>query len=69
MLRERQREVNTGHLFERKLHLDYSANHHPTQLHAANDIDCCFMAILSWGEPARPRIRENFAAILCRVCL
>ena len=48
MLKEMQREVNTGHPFERKLHIDYSANCHPTQLHAANDIDCCFMDILSW---------------------
>ena len=34
--------------FERRLHIDYSTNNHQTQLHAANDIDCCFMAILSW---------------------
>ena len=40
-----QREVNTGHPFERKLHIDYSTNNHQAQLHAANAIDCCFMAI------------------------
>ena len=34
MLREMQREVNTGHPFERRLHIDYSTNNHPTQLHA-----------------------------------
>ena len=48
MLREIQREVNTGHPFERRLHIDYSTNIHPTELHAANDIDCCFLAIFSW---------------------
>ena len=46
MLREMQREVNTGHPLENSLHIDYSTNNHPTQLHAANDIDCCFMVIL-----------------------
>ena len=54
MLREMQREVNTGHPFERKLHIDYSTNYHPTQLHAANDIDCCFMAIFSGESPGTP---------------
>ena len=39
MLREMQREVNTGHPFERKLHKDYSTNNHPPQLHAATDTD------------------------------
>ena len=48
MLREMQREVNMRHQFECRLHIDYSTNNHSTQLHAANDFDCCFMAILSW---------------------
>ena len=30
-----------------KLHIDYSTDHHPTQLHAANDIDCCVMTNFS----------------------
>ena len=47
MLREMQREVNKGLPLENRLHIDCSTNNHPTQLHAANDIDCCFMAILS----------------------
>ena len=47
MLREMQREVNTGHPFERRLHIDYSTKNHPNQLHAANDIDCCFMVFIS----------------------
>ena len=29
MLREMQREVNTGQPFENKLHIDYSTNNHP----------------------------------------
>ena len=56
MLREMQREAKTGHPFERRLHIDYSTNNHPTWLHEANDTDCCFMAILSWRKPAGPRI-------------
>ena len=56
MLREMQREVNMGLPFENRLHIDYSTNNHPTHLHAANDIDCCFVAILSWRKPAGPRI-------------
>ena len=47
MLREMQREVNTGHPLESRLHSDYSTNNHPPQHHAADDLDCCFMAILS----------------------
>ena len=64
MLREMQREVNTGHPFESKLHIDYSTNNHPTQLHAANDIDCCFMAILSWRKTAGPRIMRKLQSNL-----
>ena len=59
MLKEMQRELNTGHPFERRLHMDHSTNNHPNQLHAASDIDCCFMAILSWREPAGPRIMRK----------
>ena len=40
-LREVQREVSMGPPFENKLHIDFSTNNHPTQLHAGNDIDCC----------------------------
>ena len=59
MLREMQREVNTGHPFECRLHLDYSTNNHPTQLHAANDLDCCFMDFFSWRKPVGPRIMRK----------
>ena len=51
-----QREVNMGLPFENRRHMNYSTSNHPTQLHAANDINCCFMAILSRGKPAGPRI-------------
>ena len=44
---EMQREVNTGHPFESRRHIDYSTNNHPPQLHAADDLDCCFMAVPS----------------------
>ena len=53
LLREMQREVNTGHPFGNRLHIDYSTNNHP--LHA----DCCFMAILSWEKPTGPRIMRK----------
>ena len=48
MRRETQCEVNTGQPFENRLHIYYSTNNHPLQLHAADDLYCCFMAILSW---------------------
>ena len=50
MPREMQREVNTGLPVERRLHIDYSTNNRPPQLHAATEIDCCFTAILFYGE-------------------
>ena len=40
MLREMQREVNMGLPFKNRLHIDYSTNNHPTQLHAASG-RCC----------------------------
>ena len=59
MLIEMQHEVNVGYPFESKLHIDYSTNNHPPQLHAANDLDCCLMAILSWRNPVVPRIMRK----------
>ena len=64
MLREMRREVNMGLPFENKLHIDYSTNNHPTQLHAADDLDCCFMAILSWRKPAGARFTRKFSSDL-----
>ena len=54
MSREMQREVNTGHPFASRLHIDYSTSGHPPQIHAADDLDCCFIAILSWGKHVGP---------------
>ena len=48
MLREMQREVNTGHPLERRLHIDCST---PRLILIA-----AFMANLSWRKPAGPRI-------------
>ena len=49
MLREMQREVNTGRLYESRLHIDYHNNYHFSQLSSASNLDCCFMAV-SHGE-------------------
>ena len=59
MLREMQREVNLGLPFDNRLHIDFSTKNHPTQLHAATDTDCCFVAVLSWRKTARPRIMRT----------
>ena len=59
MPREMQREVNTGYPFEGKLHVDFSTKNHPPQLHAADDLDCCFMAVLSRRKPLGPRIMRK----------
>ena len=48
MLREMQREVNTRRPFESRFHIDYHTNNKFSQLSSASDLDCCFMAILSW---------------------
>ena len=70
MLREMQREVNMGLPFENRLHFDYSTNYHPTQLHAANDINCCFMAVLSWRKPAGSRImRKLWSSLMPRLSM
>ena len=47
MLRDMQREVKTGRPFERRLHIDYHNKKHSLHISSANDLDCCFMAILS----------------------
>ena len=51
MLREMPREVNTVRTFESRLHIDYSTNNHSSQLRSASDLDCCFVATLSWRTP------------------
>ena len=42
-LREMQREVNTDHPFESRLHIDYSTDNHYSQLRSASCPDFCFM--------------------------
>ena len=64
MLREMQRELNTGHPFGRRLHNDYSTKNHQPQLHAADDLDCCFMAFLPCGKPVGPRIMRKLSSII-----
>ena len=59
MLREMQREVNMRRQFESRLHIDYDTNDHFSQLRSACDLYCCFMAILSWRKPPRPRIMRK----------
>ena len=53
------REVNTGRPFKSRLHIDYYHNNHFSQLRSASDLDCCFMAVVSCGEPHGPRIMRN----------
>ena len=66
MLREMQREVNTGHAFESRLHIDYCTNNHPTQLHAAIGVVALWLSI--HGErQSDPESRENFGQILFRL--
>ena len=59
LLREMQREVNTGRPFERRLHIDHSTNNHPSQLGPASDLDCCFVAVLSLRKLLGSRIMRN----------
>ena len=47
MLREMQREVNTGCPFESRIYINYYQNRKFSQLRLASDLACCFMAILS----------------------
>ena len=59
MLGKMQREVNAGHPFGIRLRIVYSSNNHPPQLQGADDLDCCFVAILSWRKPVGPRLMRK----------
>ena len=49
MLKEMQRKVNMGRPFESRLHhIDDNTNNRFSQLRSAGDLNCCFMATLSW---------------------
>ena len=63
MLREMQREINMGRPCESRLHIDYSTDSHHSQLRSADDLDCCFMAILSWKTHQDQELCENTGAI------
>ena len=56
MLREIHRAVNAVRTFESRIHVDYSTNNHSSQLTSAGDLDCCFMAILSWRTHLDPEL-------------
>ena len=59
LTREMQREDHTGRPFESRLHIDYYTNDQYSQIRSASDLDCCFMAILSWRKPLGPRIMRK----------
>ena len=42
-----------------KLHIDYSTNNHPPQLHTATDLDCCSMATLFMVKASRTPNHEK----------
>ena len=52
------RSIRDTH-FQSRHHIDYSTSNHQPQLHAADDLDCCFMAIFSWRKPVGPRIMRR----------
>ena len=59
MLREMQREINTGRPFESRLHIDYFFQNHFSQFRSASDLDYYYMTILSWWKPLGPRIMRT----------
>ena len=54
-----RREVNAGRPLESRLHIDYSTNNLSSQRSSASDLDCCFIAILSWRKPPGPSIMRK----------
>ena len=68
MLREMQREVNTGRPFESRLHIDYYTNKHLSQLSSASDLDLllhgCSLTVKnhldpeSWENSGATRVNE-----------
>ena len=64
MLKEKQREDNTGQQFENRLHIDCSTNNHLSQLQQADDLECGFMAILPWRQPPGPGTRRKLESYI-----
>ena len=59
------RSIRYARTFKSRLHIDYSTNNHSSQLRSASDLDCCFMAILSWRKPTwTPNCQKNSGATL-----
>ena len=54
-----------GRPFESRLHIGYSANDHPPQVHSADDFECWFTTFLSWRKPVSPRIMRKLWSNLC----
>ena len=54
-----------GRPFESRLHIDYSINNQFSQLRSPDDLECCFMAILSWRKPSGPRIMRKLWSNTC----
>ena len=64
MLREMQREVDTGHPFESSLQIDYSTNNHPPQLRAPMILIVALWLFThreSQSGPDREKTPEQFA--------
>ena len=59
MLREMQREVNTGQPVENRLHIDYASKNRPPQLHAADDLDCVLYGHSLMEEAGRAQNHEK----------
>ena len=62
MLRVMQREVNTGHRYECRLHLLIITQKSFSQFRSASDLDCCFVAIPSWRKSPGPRIMRTLGS-------
>ena len=45
--------------FEDRLRIDYHNNNNSIHIRSTSDLDCCFMAILSWEKPPGPRMMRT----------
>ena len=60
MLREMQRENNTGRPYESRLHIDSYTNNHFSQLNSASDLDLLHHGYSLTRKPPGPRIMREF---------
>ena len=60
------REMNVRSIrdtrFDSRRHIDYFYRKSFFKVSSANDLDCCFMAILSCGKPPGPRIKRKLSS-------